>query len=77
MKPGQEVQYTVASASEDELGLLFNAAMPDLLTHRDNAWPAFMGHFDDPDTPKNRMRWKRRGFRVVKVLVTVEEVPHD
>lgn len=65
--------YTVASKTAGELGLYYAAAFPKLLTRSGNAWKMFMASVGDDDTPKNRKRWRNRGYRVVKVMLTLEE----
>jgi hypothetical protein len=72
MKTGRAAHYTIASTHEDESGLQFTAVFPEILTTHNEAWKKYLKRFFQDDTPANRKMWKRRGFRVVKVRVTVE-----
>jgi hypothetical protein len=73
MKPGRAAHYTIASDQKDEHGLQFTAVFPSSLTDRNSAWKTYLKWFFQDDTPKNRAKWKRRGYRIVKVCVTVED----
>ena len=75
MKPGTAVLYTVASESPNEVGLVFNASIASTMTHRRSAWEKFLEALAMTDTPRNRKYWMRRGYRVIKVFVTVEKLP--
>jgi len=38
----------------------------------DNCWVRFLRLVGDPNTEKSRRKWRNRGFRRVRVAVTVE-----
>jgi hypothetical protein len=74
MRPGKATLYTIASDNADEFGLMFNASQPETIAStRCRAWKAYLSRFGEDDTKENRRFWMRRGFRVVRVSVTVKD----
>lgn len=53
------------------ISIHYAETFPAIVTNRNNAWAAFLATQDDDDNPKARDRWKRKGFRLCRVTITV------